>query len=208
MRTMFNKAIRDGKLDKNPTRGVKLLKENNERERVLSSEEWGRYKTKCPSWYLPIAMMAYYTAMRKSEIINISPSRIDLKSGFIRLRAEDTKTTEARSIPIGTELMGILKKVLKVRPLNCDRVFHRDGRLIDSNHIRWAHQRVCRKAEIENFIFHDFRHTAINNWRKEGHDYFKIMAASGHKTMSVFKRYNMVGEEELKTLVKCASSPP
>jgi hypothetical protein len=43
LRTMFNKAIRDGKLDKNPTRGVKLLKENTERERVLSSGDWERY---------------------------------------------------------------------------------------------------------------------------------------------------------------------
>jgi integrase len=54
---------------------------------------------------------------------------------------------------------------------------------------------------VENFTFHDFRHTCINNWRKQGHDYFKIMAASGHKTISVFKRYNLVDEEELKTLV-------
>ena len=208
MRTMFSKAIRDGKLEKNPTKGVKFLKEGNERDRVLSFEEWEKYKAKCPSWYLPIAIMAYYTAMRKSEIINIAPSRIDLKEGFIRLKAEDTKTSEARSIPIHFELMEVLKKVLKVRPLNCDRAFHRDGKSIDSNHIRWAHERVCKKANIENFTFHDFRHTCINNWRREGHDYFKIMAASGHKTMSVFKRYNMVGEEELKTLVKSASSPP
>jgi integrase len=207
MRTMFNKAIRDGKLEKNPTRGVKFLKENNERDRVLTSEEWERYKSKCPTWYLPIAVMAYYTAMRKSEVINIPPSRIDLKEGFIRLKAEDTKTGEARSIPIHLELLEILKKVLKVRPLNCDRVFHRDGKPVNGDHIRWAHQRVCRKAGIENFTFHDFRHTCINNWRKEGHDYFKIMAASGHKTISVFKRYNMVGEEELKTLVKFAFTP-
>jgi integrase len=82
LRTMFNKAIRDGKLEKNPTRGVKFLKENNERDRVLISEEWERYKTKCPTWYLPIAVTAYRTAMRKSEIINITPSRIDLKEGF------------------------------------------------------------------------------------------------------------------------------
>jgi integrase len=207
MRTMFNKAIRDGKLQKNPTRGVKFLRENNERDRVLSSEELEKYKAQCPSWYLPIAMMAYFTAMRKSEIVNIAPSRIDLKEGFIRLKPEDTKTGEGRSIPIHPDLMEVLKKVLKVRPLNCERAFHRDGRPIDSNHIRWAHQRVCRKAGIKNFTFHDFRHTCINNWRRDGHDYFKIMAASGHKTMSVFKRYNMVGEEELKTLVKFASSP-
>ena len=47
----------------------------------------------------------------------------------------------------------------------------------------------------------DFRHPCINNWRKDGHDYFKIMAFSGHKTISVFKRYNMVDEKELRTLI-------
>lgn len=83
LKTMFNKAIRDGKLEKNPTRGVKFLRENNQRERVLSSEEWERYKAKCLPWGLPIAIMAYHTAMRKSGIITIAPSRIDLKEGFI-----------------------------------------------------------------------------------------------------------------------------
>jgi integrase len=60
---------------------------------------------------------------------------------------------------------------------------------------------VRRRAGIENFTFHDLRPTAINNWRLQGHDYFRIMAASGHKTISVFKRYNTVSKEELKTLV-------
>lgn len=56
-------------------------------------------------------------------------------------------------------------------------------------------------AGIEDFTFHDLRHTAINNWRLAGHDFFHIMAVSGHKTMTVFKRYNTVGREELKALV-------
>jgi integrase len=64
-----------------------------------------------------------------------------------------------------------------------------------------AHEATCKAAGIEKFVFHDFRHTCINNWRKEGHDYFKTMAASGHETISVFKRYNMVNEEELRTLI-------
>ena len=60
---------------------------------------------------------------------------------------------------------------------------------------------ACKRAGIEDFTFHDLRHTAINNWRLQGHDYFRIMAATGHKTMTVFKRYNTVSKEELKALV-------
>jgi integrase len=201
LKTMFNKAISNEKLEKNPVKGVKHLKENNERERVLSPEEWERYKARCSSWYLPVATMAYLTGMRRGEIINLPLSRVDLKTGFVRLRPEDTKTGQGRSIPLHPELMEVLKKWMKIRPMNLDRVFHRNGKPVEASAVRGAHEAVCRKAGIENFTFHDFRHTCINNWRKEGHDYFKIMAASGHKTISVFKRYNLVDEEELRTLV-------
>ena len=97
--------------------------------------------------------------------------------------------------------MEVLKKALKIRSLDMEKVFHRNGKPIAKTTVREAHESVCRKARIENFTFHDFRHTAINNWRQTGHDYFKIMAASGHRTVSVSKRYNMVDEGELKTLV-------
>ncbi|MBM4275665.1 MAG: hypothetical protein FJ134_14565 [Deltaproteobacteria bacterium] len=60
---------------------------------------------------------------------------------------------------------------------------------------------ACKRASIKDFTFHDLRHTAVNNWRLQGHDYFRIMAATGHKTMTVFKRYNTVRKEELKALV-------
>ena len=67
--------------------------------------------------------------------------------------------------------------------------------------IRESFITACRKAGIEGFTFHDLRHTFINNRRVEGHDYFRIMVATGHKTMSVFKRYNTVSKDELQTLV-------
>lgn len=201
MKSIFNKAIRDLKLSKNPVYGVKMLRENNERERVLSSEEWENYRSHCPEWYFPIAVCAYRTAMWKSEIINLSPARIDLKGGFIRLRPEDTKTGYGRSIPIHPELREVLASALRVRTLRGDRVFLKNGKPVDADVIRVAHESACKAAGITDFVFHDFRHTCINNWRKEGHDYFRIMAASGHKTMSVFKRYNLVDEQELKSLV-------
>jgi integrase len=136
VKTMFNKAIRDGKLEKNPVKTVKHLKENNERERILSPEEWERYKANCSSWYLPIATMAYFTAMRKGEIINLAPYRVDLKSGFIRLRPEDTKTEYGRSIPIHPEVLEVLKKALKVRSLDMEKIFHRNGKPITRSTVR------------------------------------------------------------------------
>lgn len=201
LKTLFNKAIRDGKLEKNPMRGVKLLAENNERDRVLSSDEWEQYKGHCPAWYLPIACIAYRTAMRKGEILNLTIPRVDLREGFIRLKPEDTKTGYGRTIPIHPEIMEVFRKALKVRHLGCDLVFHQEGKAFTAHNVRVAHKAVCKEAVIEGFVFHDFRHTAINNWRKDGHDYFKIMAVSGHKTISVFKRYNMVDEAELRTLI-------
>jgi hypothetical protein len=56
-------------------------------------------------------------------------------------------------------------------------------------------------AGLEDFTFYDLRPTAINNWRLHGHDSFRIMAVSSHKTMNVFKRYNPVSTDELKALV-------
>jgi integrase len=79
-------------------------------------------------------------------------------------------------------------------------VFTFKGRSITN--IKVGFVKACKRADdIEDFTFHDLRHTAINNWRLAGHDYFRIMAASGHKTMSVFKRYNTVSKKELQTLV-------
>lgn len=79
------------------------------------------------------------------------------------------------------------------------KVFTYKGRGVSE--VKRSFNAELKRAGIEGFTFHDLRHTAINNWRLAGHDYFRIMAASGHKTMEVFKRYNTVTREELKTLV-------
>jgi hypothetical protein len=50
----------------------------------------------------------------------------------------------------------------------------------------------------EDFVGDDLRPTAINNWRLQGHDYFRIIAASGHKTMNIFKRYNQGRKNDLQ----------
>ena len=70
------------------------------------------------------------------------------------------------------------------------RVLNRGGKPIKS--IREVFEAACRRGGIGEFTFRDLRQTAIHNGRLQGHDYFRIMAATGHKTMTVFKRYNTV----------------
>jgi integrase len=198
LKAIFNRAVNNGKAERNPTKGIKLLKENNERNRILSSDEYERLLAHSPEKLKPIIKVAYHTAMRQKEILYLTWGQIDLKDGFIILEPEDTKTKEARLVPLSQELMQMFKGMPRGFPGM--RVFPYRGKAFGSSFQR-AFDTARKEAGIEDFLFHDLRHTAINHWRLQGHDYFRIMAASGHKTMNVFKRYNTVSREELKMLV-------
>lgn len=192
LKTMFNKAIKNGKATHNPAKGLKMLKEHNVRDRLLSREEFTRLLASSPDYLKPVLKVAYYTGMRQGEILSLTWDQVDLKEGFFHLRAKDTKTDEARSVPLHREVVEVLKAMPRGLP---------GVRVFTLKDFRGAFLAACRRAGVKDFKFHDFRHTAINNWRLQGHDYFRIMAASGHKTMSVFKRYNTVSNEELRALV-------
>jgi integrase len=193
LKTILNRAVRHGRLKHNPIDGAKKLPENNVRGRILTLEEFDSLLESCADHIKPLILMAYYMGMRKSEIVFLTWPEVDLRKGFIRLPAERTKTDEARNIPIHP----VVKTVLQGLPkgLHTNRVFLLNGNPLDN--IKKSFKGACQRAGITDFTFHDLRHCALNNLRRAGNDYFKIMAISGHKTTSCFKRYNLVTEEEL-----------
>jgi integrase len=105
LKTIVSKAMKNGKAGSNPARGVKLLKENNERDRILSPEAYTRLLAQGSPHLYQIVKMAYHTGMRQGEIINLTWGQVDLKEGFIRLHPEDTKTNEGRLVPLAGELV-------------------------------------------------------------------------------------------------------
>ncbi len=192
LKTIFNKAMRNGKAERNPGQGVRQLKENNKRDRVLSEGEYLRLLAHSQENLRPIIKLAYHTGMRKAEITGLTWGQVDLKEGFITLRPEDTKTNEGRLVPLNREMMEMFKAMPRGLP----------GVLVFALHnIQRAFEKARQGAQLGDFTFHDLRHTFINNRRLEGHDYFRIMAITGHKTMSVFRRYNTVSKEELRATV-------
>jgi integrase len=193
LKTILNRAVRHDKLEFNPVKEVKKLPENNVRMRIISKNDFERLVNECPIHLKPIILVAYYTGMRRSEIVNLSWEEVDLSKGFIRLAADRTKTSIGRSIPLHPQVKSMLAGLPK--GLKTNRVFLRKG--TPFSEIKTAFRSACNRADIKDFTFHDLRHCALNNLRLAGNDYFRIMAISGHKTMSVFKRYNLVTEEEL-----------
>lgn len=175
---------------------MKLEKENNARDRVLTPEEFARLQHHSSPHLQAINLIAYQSGMRRGEILNLVWDRVDFKEGLIRLKAEDTKTKEGRLIPLTPELTALLRSLYKVRYLQKPHVFLVQGKSLQS--IKTAFNAACRRAEIEGFRFHDFRHTALTNMRRAGIDHLTIMRISGHKTMEIFKRYNSFQIPDLK----------
>ncbi|MGD0230112.1 MAG: tyrosine-type recombinase/integrase [Syntrophorhabdales bacterium] len=196
LKTIFNRAVRHGKLEHNPVEKVKKLQENNVRERVLTDAEFSALIEACPDHLRPLIFMAFTMGMRRSEVTGLTWKEVDLAKGFIYLKGGRTKTDCARAVPIHPVVLEILKAL--PRPLHTDRVFLYRGKPFGE--IKRSFKAACKRAGIEDFVVHDLRHCALNNLRLAGNDYFRIMALSGHKTTACFKRYNLVTEDELKKL--------
>jgi integrase len=187
----------------NPMAMVSLDRENNERDRVLSREEFEQLLAVAPVHLKTILLAAYYTGMRRGELLKLTWDRMDLKAGVIRLRPEDTKTQEGRIIPLTKELTQMLQQSTIYLTEGCRRVPHvftYGGRPIGS--VRRAFETACQRAGISGVVFHDLRHTFVTNMRRAGVDYFRIMAITGHRTMEVFKRYHTIDQDDLHHAVR------
>jgi len=93
-----------------------MLKENNERDRVLTPEEYARLVAACPPHLKPVVQLAYHTGMRKGEILTLKWGQVDLKEGFIRLDPEHTKTGEGRWVPLNQELVEMFRALPRGLP--------------------------------------------------------------------------------------------
>jgi len=129
---------------------------------------------------------------------------VDFQSGLIQLRAEDTKTNDARLIPFSHVLTELLKDLYKVRYPYEQKVFLVKGRSVGS--IKTVFNGACHHVGIVGFHILDFRHTAFTTIRRAGIDHLTIMTITDHKTMAVFKRYNNLRVNDFKEPASCFKS--
>jgi integrase len=167
---------------------------------------------------------AYLTGWRKSEVLGLTWDRVDFDAGMVRLDVGTTKTGAGRTFPFG--VLPRLKSLLdgqRARTTVVQRrteqiiqhVFHREGAPIKDMFAAWTN--ACARAsqndrglivrpQLLGRVFHDLRRTAVRNLVRAGVPEHTAMKLSGHKTRSVFDRYDIVSERDLSEgVVKLAT---
>ena len=179
---------------------IKMLKEDNVREGFFEHDEFLALRGALPEHLRPVVTLAYYTGMRKSEILGMKWDQVDLREGIIRLSQRDTKTRQARTIPMNDEVWGLLVARKRDRDLQFPDMpfafYTPEGEPIESFRKAWI--TACKKAGLKGKLFHDFRRTGVRNMVRSGVPEVVAMAISGHRTRSVFDRYNIVSEADLR----------
>lgn len=204
LRRMFNLAIQAGRLAHHPY--IPLLREDNIRNGFFEPHEFEKLREALPDPLRPMVTFAYYTGWRKSEVLGLRWNQVDLQEKIIRLNPEQSKNRSGRLVAVEGELFNILerqweaRKVIQISDqtpaLLCPYVFHRGGKPIRDFGFAW--NSALKTAGLGGKIFHDLRRTAVRNMVRAGVPERVAMMISGHKTRSVFDRYNIVSEEDLR----------
>ncbi len=200
LKRFLNYAFACGRLEKNPLANVKLLRVPNVRRVVLDEEGFQRLIDASDAWLRPILLVAYDTGMRKSEVLNLRWSQLDLKAGAVRLEAEDTKTEEPRVVYLTDRVLGMVKGL--PRRLHCDFVFVNPATGRPWQDLQGAMERAREAAGLEGLWVHDLRRSFVTQARRSGLPESVVARFSGHRTHAVFKRYNIVEEQDLKAAVE------
>ena len=124
---------------------------------------------------------------------------MDLAAAQIRFHGVDTKNEEARTLPIYGDMREwlLLAKETRDRKFpDCPWVFYSEN----GQRLYWFYKvwkLACKRARVPNLLFHDLRRSAVRNMERAGVPRKVAMAISGHKTASIYRRYDIVVHRDL-----------
>jgi integrase len=210
-----------------------LSERGNARHGFFLDAEFRAVLDHLPEYLRDFSRFGYLTGWRKGEIGSLLWEDVD--GDVIRLRAENSKNGEARTVTLDGVLAELMERRKAARQVKTKDsltitalVFHHAGNPIVDFRKAWA--TACCMAGLGSLVcpsckgkvdaeykcancsqewnrenlkyvgrlFHDFRRTAVRNMVRAGVPERVAMTISGHKTRSIFDRYNIVSERDLR----------
>jgi len=201
----FSVAIKEwGWIEANPLAKVTKPKEPRGRVRFLDDDERERFLNACKSSQSPdlyvAVILALSTGARQQEVLGLHWGQIDLNRRVAILH--ETKNGERRVLPLSGPALDLLRERSKIRRLDTDLVF--PGRADPSKPVdlRTPFETVLKTAGIEDFHWHDLRHTAASYLAMNGASLAEIAEVLGHKTLAMVKRYAHLSEAHTASVVE------
>ncbi len=189
-------------LDDNPAARVRGPKEPRGRVRFLSEEERERLLDACRGSsehrLHALVVLALATGARQGGLLNLRWSDIDLARGHAVLH--ETKNGERRALALARPAVEVLRAMGQLRRLGCDLVFA--SRRGIATFPREAWEQALAAAAIEDFRFHDLRHTAASYLAMSGATLAEIAEVLGHKSLVMVKRYAHLSQSHVSGVVQ------
>ena len=178
---IFSLAIDQGLAIQNPCQKVKRFREDNERNRYLSDEEEPRLLsvlTGPRASLRPLVVLAIHTGMRRGELLSLRWANVDFERGLVHVmnsHREQTKSGHSRSIPMNRTAREQLLSLYRETG-DTEYVFVNRNTGQPRTDVKRGFRSACEKAGLEDFRFHDLRHTAATRLGDAGVDTRRIMA--------------------------------
>ncbi|ARO88663.1 site-specific integrase [Nitrosospira lacus] len=189
----FTTAVKEwGWIENNPMLKVTKPRESRGRVRFLSDEERQALLKECKEsgnpYLYPVVVLALSTGMRQGEIMGLTWDVVDLPKG--RAVLHDTKNGERRPVAITGHALDLIKELSKVRRIDSKLLFpSKDKAIQKPMDLRSPWETAVKRAGLDNFHFHDLRHTAASYFAMNGASLAEIAEILGHKTLQMVRRY-------------------
>lgn len=181
---------------------IRMLGGEVERDRWLTREEADRLIRFCPEHLAAVVRFALTTGCRAREILGLEWNRVDLqrKTAWIN----QTKNGTPRGVPLNRDAVAVLREQIGKHSLFC---FTYRGEPIKRNISNHGWFTALGKAGLEDFRFHDLRHTWASWHRQSGTSCDELKDLGGWKTRSMVDRYAKFATEHLAAAASRIESP-
>ena len=181
-------------------RAKKPLKESPPRVRFLKDRhEFAKLLAEMPARDHVLVTVAVETGMRRGELLALEWADVDLDRREIYI--PDSKNYDPRVVPLSRDCVDALSA--HPRHLKSPLVFRDDaGAALSTSTLSHRFRLAARRAGIEDFRFHDLRHT-FGSWKVQaGHDLYRVGKMLGHRTLAQTQRYAHLRPTDLRDLVE------
>lgn len=173
---------------------VGQLRDKNGRIRSLTREEFSRLLAQLPQHLRDMAIFSVATGLRQSNVTRLQWKQVSIERRHLWISADQHKNGKAHAVPLNDAALHVLERR---KGDNLKFVFTYEGNpIVQVNTKAWRNALV--RAGIDDFRWHDLRHTFATWHREAGTPTHELQRLGGWKSMEMVERYAHVAPEGLQ----------